>query len=366
MEEEGDQEEEEGGEEEEKEGSTEDEVDDDDDDGDGDDEGEKEPRPRKRAGGKRKAGGKRAGGKSKASKRSKKTSNPSHHSEFSLLVLPEGGATFVREHMLEKSWVNLKFNGNAVGQFRKLYDEASKLALLIDSRNHTPDHLWETIMRKHAKGMNNVLQPHQQLQPKQPKQCLRRMLNEDDYPKFREGSKKEFVRVMWEMNDLVRGGFEEVLSTLTEGLVDEKGAPYLHSIRSILDVGNFKGCVDQHNHLDFLAPATSTEVGLISATSFVAKVIFFVLFRGLVLALVHQSRCYFLVGLENYCSAKAATSCPTFSIPTERFSRLDAFMVGFQRELFVVLDCLSLHSLERLSIAAANTRLLFPLLDIRK
>ena len=362
MEEEGDQEEEEGGEEEEKDGLTEDEVDDDDDDGDGDDEGEKEPRPRKRAGGKTRKP-------SKANKRSKISNTParrSHHSEFSLLVLPEGGATFVRDHMLEKSWVNLKFNGNAVGQFRKLYDEASKLALLIDSRNHTPDHLWETIMRKHAKGMNNVLQPHQQLQPKQPKQCLRRMLNEDDYPKFREGPKREFVRVMRVMNDLVRGGFEEVLSTLTEGLVDEKGAPYLHSIRSILDVGNFKGCVDQHNHLDFLAPATSTEVGLISATSFVAKVIFFVLFRGLVLALVHQSRCYFLVGLENYCSAKAATSCPTFSIPTERFSRLDAFMVGFQRKLLVVLDCLSLHSLERLSIAAANTRLLFPLLDIRK
>ena len=192
------------------------------------------------------------------------------------------------------------------------------------------------------------------------------MLDEKDYPLFPEGPKREFVRVMRVMNDLVRGGFEEVLSTLTEGLVDEKGAPYLHSIRSILDVGNFKGCVDQHNHLDFLAPATSTEVGLISATSFVAKVIFFVLFRGLVLALVHQSRCYFLVGLENYCSAKAATSCPTFSIPTERFSRLDAFMVGFQRELLVVLDCLSLHSLERLSIAAANTRLLFLLLGIRK
>ena len=221
-------------------------------------------------------------------------------------------------------------------------------------------------MRKHAKGMNNVLQPHQQLQPKQPKQCLRRMLNEDDYPKFREGPKKEFVRVMREMNDLVRGSFKEVLSTLTEGLVDEKGAPYLHSIRSISDLGNFEGCVDQHNHLDFLAPATSTEVGLTSATSFVAKVIFFVLFRGLVLALVHQSRCYFLVGLENYCSAKAATSCPTFSIPTERFSRLDAFVVGFQRVLCVVLACLSLHSLERLSIAAANTTLLFPLLDIRK
>ena len=251
MEEEGGQEEEEGGEEEEKEGSTEDEVDDDDDDGDGDDEGEKEPRPRKRAGGKTRKP-------SKANKRSKISNTParrSHHSEFSLLVLPEGGATFVRDHMLEKSWVNLEFNGNAVGQFRKLYDEASKLALLIDSRNHTPDHLWETIMRKHAKGMNNVLQPHQQLQPKQPKQCLRRMLNEDEYPLFPKGLKREFVRVMRVMNDLVRGGFEEVLSTLTEGLVDEKGAPYLHSIRSISDLGNFEGCVDQHNHLDFLAPA---------------------------------------------------------------------------------------------------------------
>ena len=309
MEEEGDQEEEEGGEEEEKEGSTEDEVDDDDDDGDGDDEGEKEPRPRKR----------KARKPSKTSKRSKISNPPakrSHHSKSSLLVLPEGGATFVRAHMVEKSWVNLRFNENAVGQYQK--------------------------------------------------QCLRRMLNEKDYPLFPKEPKREFVRVMRDMNDLVRGSFKEVLSTLTEGLVDEKGAPYLHSIRSISDLCNFEGCVDQHNHLDFLAPATSTEVGLISATSFVAKVIFFVLFRGLVLALVHQSRCYFLVGLENYCSAKAATSCPTFSIPTERFSRLDAFMVGFQRELLVVLACLSLHSLERLSIAAANTRLLFPLLGIRK
>ena len=268
MEEEGGQEAEEGGEEEEKEGSTEDEVDDDDDDDDdGVDEGEIKQRPRKR----------KARKPSKANKRSKISNPParrSHHSEFSLLVLPEGGATFVREHMLEKSWVNLKFNGNAVGQFQSLYDEASELALVVDSQNHTPDHLWETIMREYAKGMNNVLQPHQQLQPHQPKQCLRRMLNEDDYPLFREGPKKEFVRVMREMNDLVRGSFKEVLSTLTEGLVDEKGAPYLHSIRSISDLGNFEGCVDQHNHLDFLAPATSTEVGLISATSFVAKVIF--------------------------------------------------------------------------------------------
>ena len=184
MEEEGDQEEEEGGEEEEKDGSTDDGDDDDDDDGDGDDEGEKEPRPRKRAGGKTRKT-------SKASKRSKKTSNTpakmSHHSKSSLLVLPEGGATFVRAHMVEKSWVNLRFNENAVGQYQKLYDEASQLALDVDSQNHTPDHLWETIMREHAKGMNNGLQPHQQLQPQQQKQCLRRMLNEKDYPVFPKG-----------------------------------------------------------------------------------------------------------------------------------------------------------------------------------
>ena len=73
---------------------------------------------------------------------------------------------------------------------------------------------------------------------------------------------------MRNMNDLVRGGFNEVLSILTEG------TPYRHAIRPIFDLDNFEGCVDQHDHLDFLAPATSTEVGLISATSFVAKVIF--------------------------------------------------------------------------------------------